>query len=470
MTASSVLFVHQDMRALEKLVHAVPKGVGCQTSTRISGVFEALRAKPCDAVVLEVRGESARRFEDLERIRREHPTVRVILAAAQGGVEEAVEAIKRGAFHYVAEPWDEHALRGALDGALASPRKSEATNRGTTAGPSEAMIELVGSGRAIQQLRETIELVAASSAPVLVTGESGAGKELVARAIHAKSARRSQPFVAVNMSAIPEELLEAEMFGHVRGGFTGAAQSRKGLLTEASGGSLLLDEIGDMQIGLQAKVLRVLQFGEVRPVGSDRPHRVDVRIIAATHRDVPALIRAGRFREDLFFRLNVLPVVVPPLRDRREDIPELVDYLFARARARCPNSPVRSIEHDALEVLCRAPWPGNVRELESVVERLVVMGRTAAVDATSSGLSGALQHASVAPPSALGEHRTLRRVMLAYAEQVLQQTGGNKQLAAEILDVDLSTIYRWERARVRRQRRAPFGVGGDAGEAVPPSS
>ena len=183
---------------------------------------------------------------------------------------------------------------------------------------------------------------------MLVTGETGAGKELVARAIHARSARVRAPFVTVNTSAIPQELLEGEIFGHTRGAFTGAVQARKGLLTEADGGTLLLDEIGDMPFGLQAKLLRVLQFGDVRPVGSDRAHHVDVRLIASTHGDLPALVKEGRFREDLYYRLNVLPVLVPPLREHPEDIPALAAHFLAEARERTPLSPVRSIGSDAL--------------------------------------------------------------------------------------------------------------------------
>jgi two-component system response regulator HydG len=298
-------------------------------------------------------------------------------------------------------------------------------------------------------LREAIDLVAASSAPVLITGESGAGKEMVAQAIHAHSTRHGRPFVAVNTSAIPSDLLEAEIFGHARGGFTGAAQSRKGLVTEASGGTLLLDEIGEMQLGLQAKLLRVIQFGEVRPVGSDHAHHVDVRVIAATHRDVPSLIREGRFREDLYFRLNVLPIVVPPLRERREDIPSLVTHFLAEARKRSPGSPVQSMDGGALEVLCGAPWPGNVRELASVIERLVVFGREERIEARH--VSFLAQSAPQQPGRWVGWTNdtpwTLRRLMQEYTEHVLTQTGGNKQRAAEILDVDLSTLYRWERSR-----------------------
>jgi two-component system, NtrC family, response regulator HydG len=235
----------------------------------------------------------------------------------------------------------------------------------------------------------------------------------------------------------------------VRGGFTGAIQSRKGLLTEADGGTLLLDEIGDMPTTLQAKLLRVLQFGEVRPVGSDRAHHVDVRVIAATHRDLPALVHEGRFREDLYFRLNVLPVAVPPLRERREDIPALAAHFLAEACRRAPRSPVRSIDPDALRVLTESPWPGNVRELASVIERAVVFGTGESVTPhdlveipTGSG-------ATTTGPSFPSQARwSLRDLNRAYTDWILAQTGGNKDRAAEILGIDLSTLYR--RQRVHR--------------------
>jgi two-component system response regulator HydG len=298
----------------------------------------------------------------------------------------------------------------------------------------------------MRALQTAIDFVARSSAPVLIAGETGVGKELVARSIHARSERRDKPFVALNTSAIPSELLEGELFGHVRGGFTGAIQGRRGLLTETDGGSLLLDEIGDMSFGLQAKLLRVLQFGDVRPVGGDRVHQVDVRIIASTHRDLPALVREGRFREDLYFRLNVLPVVVPPLRDRREDIPALAAHFLAEACRRAPRSPVRSIGRDALRVLAAAAWPGNVRELASCLERAVVFGVDEMIDChhlesrPEAAVPAAWPFPSTAP-------WTLRRLSRAYTEWVLAETGGNKERAAEILGIDLSTLYRWQRAQ-----------------------
>jgi two-component system response regulator HydG len=308
----------------------------------------------------------------------------------------------------------------------------------------------------MRRLQQIIELTAASSAPVLVTGESGAGKELVARAVHARSARRAHPFVAVNTAAIPADLLEAEILGHARGGFTGATQARKGLVTEASGGTLLLDEVGDMPLALQAKLLRVLQFGEVRPVGSDRVHLVDVRVIAATHRDLRALVRERKFREDLYFRLNVLPIVVPPLRERREDIPALAAYLLAEARRRSPGSPVRAFEPSALEVLAAAPWRGNVRELASVIERLVVFERDERIEARHlASLADRVSEPPSLPLTSVPAESlcTLRRLTQAYTEQVLAKTGGDKQRAAEILGVDLSTLYRWERAKQTPRRR-----------------
>jgi two-component system response regulator HydG len=303
----------------------------------------------------------------------------------------------------------------------------------------------------MRTLQTAIDFVARSSAPVLVTGETGAGKELVARAIHARSSRCGRPFVAVNMSAIPEDLLEAELFGHVRGAFTGAAQPRKGLFTEADGGTLLLDEIGDMSLALQVKLLRVLQSGDVRAVGSDRPHHVDVRVIAATHRDLPALVKEGRFREDLYFRLHVLPVFVPALRDHREDIPALAEYFLAEACQRAPLSPVRSIGPDALRALSDAPWPGNVRELASSIERAVVFGVDEMIDANQLSL---LQSATSTPSWPFPSHApwTLRRLSRAYSEWVIAHTGGNKERAAEILGIDLSTLYRW-------QRSPPHGAG-----------
>ncbi len=306
--------------------------------------------------------------------------------------------------------------------------------------------DLVQASLVMRELIESIALVARSNAAVLIFGESGTGKERVARAIHAEGPRASQSFVAVNTSAIPEQLLESELFGHVRGSFTGATQARRGLLLEANGGTLLLDEIGDMPLMLQPKLLRVLQFGESRPVGSDRIGHVDVRLIAATHRDLNVLVHEGRFREDLRHRLNVISLVVPPLRDRREDIVPLVERFLEEARERTLASPVDSISDEAMNVLTQAAWPGNVRELENTIERLVVLGREAVV--TPQDLAFLEEKPPGETwPAAESSPWTLKQMNQRYLDWVLERTGGNKPRAARILNINLTTLYRWEHAK-----------------------
>ena len=276
---------------------------------------------------------------------------------------------------------------------------------------------------------------------MLIRGESGTGKELVARAIHAASARRIRPFVAINCAGLAEGVIESELFGHVRGAFTGAAVTRLGMFGEADGGTLFLDEIGDMPLAAQAKLLRVLQEREVRAVGSDATRKVDVRVIAATHRDLEAEIRAGRFREDLFYRLAVVPITVPPLRDRRDDVAALADHFLARARARNADCVLRSLSDELVAALARYGWPGNVRELEHVVERLAILARTPV--ATLGDLRALSPELLDARPSATSEALvTLREIEDAYIDRVLAHCGANKVKAAEILGIDPSTLYR----------------------------
>jgi two-component system response regulator HydG len=478
-----VLIVDDEETACDAFARMLPRDrYVCELASTAARADQCMRRTTFGVVVTMVHMGG---FDLLDRLQRDRPTLPVILVSTSPGIPEAVDAMKRGAFHYLTKPCPEAEIVAAVDAAIAARRRAPASpsdgfgllpprDKGAPEGrrpPAiHANMELVGAGGAMRKLRETIALVAASSAPVLITGESGTGKELVARAVHAGSARRAGAFVAVNASAIPGDLLEAEIFGHARGGFTGAVEARSGLLTQASGGTLLLDEIGDMPLDLQAKILRVLQFGEVRPVGSDRAHHVDVRVIAATHRDLPALVRERRFREDLYYRLDVLPIAVPPLRERREDIPALVEHHLTEALLRSPSSPVRSIGQDALDILMAAPWPGNVRELASAVERLTVFGREERIEAhhlsdLCLGLAGAPEEKEPPPPELPGSPvLTMQRLKRAYAEQVLKQTGGNKQQAAEILNVDLSTLYRWEREDKRSARDgARRGRGARAG-------
>jgi two-component system response regulator HydG len=442
---SRVLIVEDDRDMREALASLfAASGHACEQAADAASALELVEHQTFDAVVSDVLMEGMDGLELLDRIKVSHPALPVVVISARGSVHQAVDAIKRGAFGYAVKPCDVEELQKLVAEAVDARHHPGESTRAPATIAGVADLELVGAGPAMRALQTAIDFVARSSAPVLVTGETGTGKELVARAIHARSARCDRPFVAVNTSAIPQELLEGEIFGHARGGFTGAIQARKGLLTEADGGTLLLDEIGDMSFGLQAKLLRVLQFGDVRPVGSDRVHHVDVRVIASTHRDLPTLIKEGRFREDLYFRLDVLTVAVPPLRDRPEDIPALAMHFLAQACKRAPSSPVRSIGRDALRMLSERSWPGNVRELASSIERAVVFGVDEMIDS---------EHLSPAPldaptsgwPFPVASPWTLQHLSRTYAEWVLSQTGGDKQRAAEILGVDLSTLYRWRR-------------------------
>ena len=300
-----------------------------------------------------------------------------------------------------------------------------------------------GLGRDATGLRARRARVAPSPAAMLVRGESGVGKELVARAIHDAGTRRDHPFVAVNCTALPENLIESELFGHARGAFTGAATARAGLFVEASGGTLFLDEIGDMAPALQARLLRVLQDGEIRAIGADGVRRVDVRVIAATHHDLERAIERGTFRADLFYRLDVVPLHVPPLRSASRILPLLVAHILHRARARNPHSPVLRIADDLVPALARYAWPGNVRELQNVVERMVVMARE--VELAAAQLVEAAPHIlergdrfSLPRDGAA----TLEDVTDAYIAWMIEQCGGNKTRAAERLGIDPSTLHR----------------------------
>jgi two-component system response regulator HydG len=444
-----VLIVDDDLEMREALGMVFSQdGQTCDVVSSATDALEIIDRRAFDAVVCDVRMAGMSGLELLDRVRKSRPSLPFILMTGAGAVHDAVDAIKRGAFQYVTKPCDADQLRAMVLEAVGDRARPITGPPGARRSQPVAALpdsELIGGGSAMCALQAAIDRVAVSIAPVLITGETGVGKELVAQAIHMRGERRIRPFVAVNTSAIQADLFESEVFGHVRGAFTGAVQSRNGMLTEADGGTLFLDEIGDMPMVMQAKLLRVLQFGEVRPVGSDRPHRVDVRVIAATHRDLPALVHEGRFREDLYFRLNVLPISVPPLRERREDIPALAQQFLSEARQRASRTPVRSIGADALRMLTNAAWPGNIRELASAIERAVVFSNdeVLAPDHFSPKPTGAPPTLSWPPMDRAPW--TLQRLNQTYTEWVLSQTEGDKPRAADILGVDLSTLYRWLR-------------------------
>lgn len=426
--------------------YLIREGYDCVIALDGDDALETLRKRECDLVICEIRSGEFTELQLFEQFKRIAPQLPVIVGALHSSISDAIAAVKRGVFQYLPKPYDLPVLLEHIAEATDGAHRIRKTTRPPAPSTGQLRGTLVYRSAVMQELVESIAFVARSTAPVLLLGESGSGKERVARAIHAGGARASQPFVAVNTAAIPEALLESEVFGHVKGAFTGASQARRGLLVEANGGSLLLDEIGDMPLMLQPKLLRVLQFGEARPVGSDRFGYVDVRIIAATHRDLGVLVDEGRFREDLRYRLNVIPLVVPPLRDRLEDIEPLANQFLEDAYERTPESPVRSISEGAMKVLREAPWRGNVRELENAIERLVVLGKNAEI--TTNDLAFLNENRVIRnlpiDEVALG---TLRQMNQRYLEQVLRHTAGDKVRAAGILDIDLSTLYRWSKIK-----------------------
>jgi len=409
---------------------------------------ERMSREPADVVITDLRMKGMDGLEVMDAVKRVDPVVPVIIMTAFGAIESAVEAMRRGAFSYLAKPFELEALRALVERACrerALSRENEQLRR--TLRQNLSSQRLLGESAAMRQLRHLVERVAEASSSVLISGETGTGKELVALAIHGDGARAEKPFVAVNCAALPEHLLESEIFGHARGAFTGASQARRGLFVEADEGTLFLDEIGDLPLVLQGKLLRVLQSGEVRPVGSETSRIVNVRCIAATHKDLADLVARGLFREDLFFRLDVLRVAVPPLRERTEDVPLLVEHFLSRSLQRSPRSLLVGFEPDALDFLASYSWPGNVRQLENLIERLVVTagGARASLDEVRRALAPVREADPLAP--LLQRPVTLQELEAKYIDGVLAKVGGSKQKAAEILGIDLSTLYRRNKPR-----------------------
>ncbi|MDB4980927.1 MAG: Response regulator of zinc sigma-54-dependent two-component system [Myxococcales bacterium] len=423
---------------------------GYETLVADSGAaaIELFQKDQTDVVVTDLRMKSVDGLDVLEGVRRVDPDVPVLIMTAFGGVDSAVEAMRRGAFHYVTKPFELHTLRALIERACrerALARENAVLRRNLRENLSARQI--LGSSPPMRQLRALIERVAHAASPVLISGETGSGKELVALAIHTDGPRGERPFVALNCAALPEHLLESELFGHARGAFTGAAQARRGLFVEAEGGTLFLDEVGDLPLPLQGKLLRVLQSGEVRPVGSETIRNVDVRCIAATHKDLGQLVEQGLFREDLFFRLDVLRVAVPSLRERADDIPVLVDHFLRKSVERSPRATLVGFEPDALDFLVNFGWTGNVRQLENLIERLVVT-----VSVPRARLADVKQAVGptrdIDPIAALVQRPlTLQALEERYIAGILHKVGGSKQKAAELLGVDPSTLYRREKPR-----------------------
>jgi two-component system nitrogen regulation response regulator NtrX len=414
-------------------VDAVSSGEDC---------LERVTRAAFDLIVLDVWLPGMDGLATLARLRERQIDAQIVLISGHGNIESAVRAIKMGAFDFVEKPLSLEKTVLVVRNAL-HQRRLEAENRALRARVDRTQT-MVGESYAMRQLREQVAMAAPTNGRVLIYGENGTGKELVARTIHALSRRRSAAFVEVNCAAIPEELIESELFGHVRGAFTGAVADRRGKFEVADGGTIFLDEIGDMSLKTQAKVLRVLQEQTMEAVGGTARIKVDARVLAATNKDLQAEIRAGRFREDLYFRLNVIPIFVPALRDRQEDIPLLADHFMADL-AREYGRRVKQFDVGARAVLQQYPWPGNVRELRNVIERLMIMvpGESISPADLSFLDPTALSRPAVEPT---GERRTLHEARDQFERELILRTlaeqQGNMSRTAEVLGVERSNLYR----------------------------
>jgi two-component system, NtrC family, nitrogen regulation response regulator NtrX len=396
-----------------------------------------------DVTFLDVKMARMDGLEVLTQLRELDPSAVVIMISGHGTIDTAVEATRRGAYDFLEKPLDTDRLLLVLRNAL--QQQGLLAENARLRGEIESRHEIVGRSFALRQVLDRVEKVAPTDARVLVTGENGTGKELVARAIHRLSPRAERPFVEVNCAAIPSELIESELFGHMKGSFTGATEDRAGKFELADGGTLFLDEIGDMSLAAQAKVLRALQEGIVTRVGGAKPIRVDVRVLAATNKDLEEEIREGRFREDLFYRLNVIPLHVPPLRERREDIPMLVRH-FVETAARAANLKPRAFTDDAVDRLQRMDWQGNVRELRNTVERLLILAAGPVVGGDDIDLLVAGNTRGGGLSSDLLSCQTFSEFKeaaeRAFILQKLRENDWNVSETARLLDMPRSNLYK----------------------------
>ncbi len=454
------ILVVDDEPGVRTTLEAVLRDEGYQVEAVESG--EACLARVTrgafDVIVLDIWLPGIDGLQTLARLRERQIDTQVVIISGHGNIESAVRAIKMGAFDFVEKPLSLEKTVLVVRNALRQQRL-EAENRALRA-RVDRKLTMVGESHAMRQLREQVAMAAPTNGRVLIHGENGTGKELVARTVHALSRRRGGPFVEVNCAAIPEELIESELFGHVKGAFTGAVADRRGKFEIADGGTIFLDEVGDMSLKTQAKVLRVLQEQVVERIGGTSSVRVDVRVLAATNKDLQAEIREGRFRDDLFFRLNVIPIFVPPLRDRRDDI-ALLAHHFMQELATEYGRRAKTIDPSALAALQQYSWPGNVRELRNVIERLIIMvtgdtitSRDLAFLDTSLALILESVYAS-GPTVNLPEARS--RFEREYILRTLSENAGNISRTAEILGVERSNLYR----KMRSLGIAPARPAGD---------
>lgn len=441
--SESILIV-DDERGIRETLSAVLRDEGFHADAVESGeeCLKAIARRAYGCVLLDVWLPGISGLETLQQMRDANSDVAVVIISGHGNIETAVRATKLGAFDFIEKPLSIEKTVLTIRNALRQ-RQLERANAEMSA-ELTAEYEMVGASVAMRALRKQIAVVAPTDGRVLISGESGAGKELVARAIHAQSRRAAAPFIEVNSAAIPEELIESELFGHVKGSFTGATAAKKGKFELADGATLFLDEVSDMSANVQAKVLRVLEEQRFEPVGSNTPINVDVRVVAATNKRLDEEIEKGTFRSDLFFRLNVIPFEVPPLRERVEDVPLLIDH-FNRRFAKAYGKKPKVFDAEAIELMQRYSWPGNVRELRNTIERVVILHQNHRVAITNLPAFGESE-----PPASSYRFPSFKEASDAYHREFIQrkldEAEGNVSRAAELMGIDRSHLYRRMRA------------------------
>jgi DNA-binding NtrC family response regulator len=446
MSSQSRLLIVDDDTAMREMLASLFRDRGYSVDAAVSAAEALGKASDqyFDVVLSDIRMPGKTGIEMVGELRKRLPETPVVLMTAFGSIDSAVESMRTGAFDYITKPFEPDAVVLTIERAL-ERRALEEENRRLrrTLDQTSSFGDLIGESPAMREIFALIRKVANSSSSVLVTGESGTGKEVVARTIHYSGNRADQPFVPINCTAIPEGLLESELFGHVRGAFTGAHTTKQGLFEKADGGTLFLDEIGDMSLALQGKLLRVLQDREVRAVGGTKVTKVNVRIIAATNKDPATEMEAGSFREDLYYRLNVIPIYIPPLRERPQDVLPLAKAFVIKHSS----NRARTISSSGLQYLSTFPWKGNARELENVIERALALSDLTEIDPEDLLLDPAARDGCETAPAKLmhaatEDRLTLRELEDRYIKEVMRITDGNKVHAAKILGIDRKTLYR----------------------------
>jgi two-component system response regulator HydG len=437
------ILVVDDEASHRIMLRAVLTQDGYEVTEAADGT-EAIRAvekEAFDIILLDIRMTNMDGIEALTEIRKISPLVPVLIMTAYASVKTAVEALKAGAFDYMTKPLDIEEVKILIEKALEHYHlRAENLTLKERLGDRFDFSRIIGRSAKMKILLDTLAMVAPSDATVLIMGESGTGKEVAANAIHHNSPRAGQPFIKVSCAALPETLLESELFGHEKGAFTGAVSRREGRFQLAHRGTIFLDEVGEMSPAIQTKLLRVLQEKEFEPLGSARTIKVDIRVIAATNKDLIKEVREGRFREDLYYRLNVVPITMPPLRERKEDIPPLADHFLAVYREK-NRKPMKGISGKALDLLVRYDWPGNIRELENCIERAVIMAKEEMITPVDfppqiQRLSGEEEKGGFAIPSGISLEAMERELIV----KTLAETGGNRTRASEILGINRRTL------------------------------